>query len=175
MIKSLGRPPPNADIVSFIYHLIQKLPLRVKLDWVRSHQDETSKQKTPLSSSALLNVRADSIAYTFLAEHPIQNSEHFPHMNASLLIGKIRIHSSTAHQIHTAIQEEAYREFFVRKHKITFVYDSIHWEAFSSALGKTTHQKKTMLTKFIHGCWLPTGERRFFLTKGTPEWLWSSL
>ena len=83
-------------------------------------------------------------------------------------IGKLRIHSSTAHQIHTAIQEEAYREFFVRKHKITFVYDSIHWEAFSSAFGKTTHQEKTMLTKFIHG-WLPTGARKFLTMKETSE------
>ena len=149
MNKSLGRPPPNADIISFVHHLIQTLPLQVKLDWVRSHQDKTSEQKTTLSASALLNVRADSIADTFLAKHPrgnrghpIQNSGHFPHMNASLLIGKLRIHSSTAHQICTAIQEEAHREFFVHKHRTTFDYDSIHWEAFSSAFGKKNSRRK---------------------------------
>ncbi len=66
MNKSLGRPPTDADIVSYIHHLVQTIPLQIKIDWVSSHQDGKSDQNTTLSTSALLKVYYHPCTEVFL-------------------------------------------------------------------------------------------------------------
>ena len=82
-------------------------------------------------------------------------------MDASLLIGKTKIHNFTSHRMRLVIQEEKYEDFFTTKHNIHFPYGMINWTAFSQAFvvkicsrmasdrsHKSTHNKRDL--------WVPT-------------------
>ena len=59
---SRGRPPLNADIVSILQELVGSTPIEMKVDWVRSRHQDTSRDIEGLSLSAKLNVRAEALA-----------------------------------------------------------------------------------------------------------------
>ena len=167
-----GRPPANADIVSFLTHLLSDLCCRVHIKWVKSHQDNTSGQ-SKLSIAAALNVKADQLASEFLKQckntstgGPRNTSEHFEWMQASLLVNGSRIHSSTGRAMREHIQETRYQIYFRAKHNLTEARcQNIDWKGFFAAFQSQPQKYRIIVTKYIHG-WLPTGDRRKLIHNG---------
>ncbi|KAI2494569.1 hypothetical protein MHU86_19939 [Fragilaria crotonensis] len=56
-----GRQPPDVDILSIIWKHYKELGKKIRISWIKAHQDD---QVTgdKLSSSAKLNIMADNLA-----------------------------------------------------------------------------------------------------------------
>ena len=106
-----GRPPANADmIVSLISRIIKTIPVTVRLNWIKSHQD-ADKTAKKLTVEAQMKIKADVMASNFLERCPSvvakggprNSSSLFPKMQASLIINNQPIHTSTAERMRQSI------------------------------------------------------------------------
>jgi len=104
-----GRTPANTDIVSLISRIIKTIPVTVRLNWIKAHQDADKKAKK-LTVEAQMNITADIMASNFLERchsvakgGPRNNSSHFHTMQASLIINNQPIHKSTAEPMRQSI------------------------------------------------------------------------
>ena len=109
-------------IVSLISRIIKTIPVTVRLNWIKSHQD-ADKTAKKLTVEAQMNITADIMASNFLERchsvakgGPRNNSSHFHTMQASLIINNQRIHTSTAERMRQSIKLRNYNIYFVGKH-----------------------------------------------------------
>ena len=108
--KHRGQSPENADIVSLLTDISKELYIDIKIQWIKTHQDNAATTQR-LTSIASMNVQADSLASQYLLGQPTtatggprRASRHFPTMYASLLIEDRRIHSFTSAQIRSTLK-----------------------------------------------------------------------
>ena len=133
--KHQGLPPANSDIVSLLADISKKLYIDIKIQWIKTHQDNAATTQR-LTSIASMNVQADSLASQYLLGQPITAatggpprrppSRHFPTVYASLLIEDRRIHSFTSAQIRSHIKGYHHKTYFRKKHKIEIYGRIIH-------------------------------------------------
>ena len=105
-----GRTPANTDIVSLISRIIKTIPVTVRLNWIKAHQDADRKAKK-LTVEAQMNITVDVKASNFLERCPSvvakggprNSSSLFPKMQASLIINNQPIHTSTAERMRQSI------------------------------------------------------------------------
>ena len=79
-------------IVSLISRIIKTIPVTVRLNWIKSHQD-ADKTAKKLTVEAQMKIKADVMASNFLERCPSvakggprNSSNHFPTMQPSLII-----------------------------------------------------------------------------------------
>ena len=113
-----GRSPVNADIVSLISRIIKTIPVRVRPNWIKNHQD-ADKTAKKLTVEAQMKIIANVMALNFLERCPSvakggprNNSNHFPTIQASLVINNQHINTLTAERMRQRIKLRKYTIYF---------------------------------------------------------------
>jgi hypothetical protein len=164
----------DADIICQITDRLNRLPLKIRLQWVKSHQD----RKTPYSDldmAGRMNVDADSLAESFrlrMTEDtflPIRQGLENPLTAVTLLIDGVRISSHYSHLIRSTIQKKKHRSYLQEKHNWSdTVWHAIDLDALKSAFLTLDPIKRISCSKRIHG-WLNTGAQKAHITPEAPE------
>ena len=167
----IGRPPANADIVSLILRIIKTIPVRVRLNWIKAHQD-ADKTAKKFTVEAQMNMMADVITSNFLERCPSvakggprNSSNYFPTMQASLIINNQGIHISTAERMRQRIKLRKDTNYFGGKYNGNSKVTLVHWDNLTKAYKNQKCTKKIFIARYLHG-WLPTGVRRKSMFQG---------
>jgi hypothetical protein len=150
------------DLVAEIHSAIKASGLRIKLQWVKGHQDRNAPPGKILTQEAQLNIIADSLASEYIKELNnlpaplVQTPTMLPSTNARLLLGRSPITSNHKLHIRTASNLPALQAYILRRNDWTReTWDSIEWDSHTRALSKLSWAKRNTITKFLHK-WLPT-------------------
>ena len=164
----------DADIICQITDRLDRLPLKIRLQWVKSHQD----RKTPyrdLDMAGRMNVDADSLAESFRCRmtedtfRPIRQGLENPLTAVTLLIDGVRISSHYSHSIRSTIQKKKHRSYLQEKHKWSDTdWQAIDLAALKSAFLTLEPMKRISCSKRIHG-WLNTGAQKAHISPEAPE------
>jgi hypothetical protein len=155
----------DADIISQITDRLDRLSLKIRLKWVKSHQDK-SIPYSALPMPGRMNVDVDSLANRFRLQMakglfpPIPQGLHNPLTAVTLLIDGIRIPSHYSHRIRTSIQGKKHRQYLQDKHDWSdTIWKSLDLVALKSAFLTLDPLKRISCSKSIHG-WLNTGSQK---------------
>ena len=155
------------DILQGILHVIDKLPLKATVRWVKGHQDrDTPRLELPVP--ALANCIADDVCTATYRQHP-RNVGRFPDwipgMKAALLHnGKLvtKAHddyvttAATAPQLcQHIIKDSKKRDKFIPNDWTDATFDDVDWKAINSSLKAVSIGRRFQLSKFAHE-WTPT-------------------
>ena len=155
------------DILQGILHVIDKLPLKATVQWVKGHQDrDTPRHKLPVP--ALANCIADDVCTTMYHQHP-RNIGRFPNwipgMKAALLHnGKLvtKAHDDYVTTAATAprlcqhiINDSKKCDKFIPNDWTDATFDDIDWKVINSSLKAVSIGCHFQLSKFAHE-WTPT-------------------
>ncbi|KAI2501468.1 hypothetical protein MHU86_12983 [Fragilaria crotonensis] len=123
-VRKDSRPtkqPDNVDYLSVIRALYRELRRPIKIQWIKSHQDDkTSYDK--LSSDAKLNIDVDKLA-THQHTRPAPRSQpktttaHIPATKISITINKIRYASNIDANLRFQINGGYLRQYLQKKHE----------------------------------------------------------
>jgi hypothetical protein len=129
----------DADIIGQIADRLDRLKLKIRLQWVKSHQD----RKTPYHDLDLvgrMNIDADSLAehfWLFVAVRiilPLQQGLNNPLLAVTPLIDGIQIPSHYSHWICSIIQKQKHYQYLQEKHGWTDeVWSTVDFLAVKSA------------------------------------------
>jgi ribonuclease HI len=164
----------DADIICQITDRLDRLPMKIRLEWVKSHQD----RKTPYSDldmAGRMNVDADSLAESFRSSMteepflPIRQGLENPLTAVTLLIDGVRISSHYSHSIRSSIQKKKHRSYLQEKHEWSdTVWHALDLDALKSAFLTLDPIKRISCSKRIHG-WLNTGAQKAHISPEAPE------
>jgi hypothetical protein len=164
----------DADIICQIKDRLDRLPLKIHLQWVKSHQD----RKTPyndLDMAGRMNVDADSLAESFRSRMtedtflPIRQGLENHLTAVTLMIDGVRISSHYSHTIRSTIQKKKHRSYLQEKHKWSdTVWQAIDLDALKSAFLTLDPIKRISCSKRIHG-WHNTGAQKAHISPEAPE------
>ena len=154
------------DILQGILHVINKLPLKATVRWVKGHQDhDTPRLELPVP--ALANCIADDVCTATYRQHP-RNVGRFPDWipstKAALLHnGKLvtKAHddyvttAATAPQLcQHIIEDSKKRDKFIPNDWSDATFDDVDWKAINSSLKAVSIGRRFQLSKFAHE-WTP--------------------
>ena len=155
------------DILQGILHVIDKLPLKATVRWVKGHQDrDTPRLELPVP--ALANCIADDVCTATYRQHP-RNVGRFPDWipgtKAALLHnGKLvtKAHDDYVTTAATAprlcqhiIEDSKKRDKFIPNDWTDATFDDVDWKAINSSLKAVSIGRRFQLSKFAHE-WTPT-------------------
>lgn len=155
----------DADILACIEATMKELPVRLKLAWVKGHQDkETPYESLPIAGR--MNVDADRLAEQFRLrmeaglESVIREGLHVPSMGISISVRGVRITSRYSHTIRAMIQGRKHREYLQERHG----WNNETWRMIDHGSLTTAYLcqgplQRIQCSKMMHG-WLNTGRQK---------------
>jgi len=150
------------------------MTLRVRLKWVKSHQDK-KKQYSELDIAGRLNVDADRLAEAFRLrmeeglEVPIKEGTLISSTEVTLSVNGIRINSHYSHKIRVHIQGKKHRKLLQKKHEWSdTVWKSLDFKSLKNAFLTLDPIKRISCSKRIHG-WINTGEQKYKISPEAPD------
>jgi hypothetical protein len=155
----------DTDIISQITDRLDKLDLKIRLQWVKSHQDQTTPYDA-LDVAGRMNIDADSLAKHFRQHmangqfQPIQQGLNNPLTAVTLKIDGLCIPSHFSHRLRSTIQRVKHRQYLQEKHRWPdTVWETLDFSALKSAFLTLDPIKRISCSKRIHG-WLNTGAQK---------------
>ena len=164
----------NVDIITHISDRLDEMSLRIRLKWVKSHQDK-KKLYSELDIAGRLNVDADSLAEKFRLrmeeglDAPIKEGALIPSVAVSLSVDGVRIHSHYSHKIRVHIQGKKHQKLLQEKHEWSdAVWKSLDLNSLKIAFLTLDPVKRISCSKRIHG-WINMGEQKSKISPDAPE------
>ena len=155
----------DVDIISQITDRLDRLHLKLRLHWVKSHQDLTTPY-TSLDIAGRMNIDADHLAERFRRRmaagefSPLPHGLNNPLTAVTLKIHGICIHSHFSHRLRSTIQKVKHRQYLQDRHRWSNeVWDTMDFSALKSAFLTLDPLKRISCSKRIHG-WLNTGAQK---------------
>jgi hypothetical protein len=160
------KQPDNIDLLSIIRELYHELRRPLKIDWIKSHQDD-DKTYEKLPPDAKLNIDVDALT---TAQHsrpprskPKVTTAHIPSTKISITINKIRYSSNIEDNLRFHINGGYLRHYLQTKHSWTdSTWDTINIPALGRHLKTLPLNQHTAHIKFIHDK-QPLGIHKFVL------------
>jgi hypothetical protein len=149
------------DVAHEIHVTIGLLPMPIKLQWVRGHQNRSS-DISHLPREAQLNIIADDLATSFhqresqaARSHPCAHP--FPSCHASLIIAGQRVTRNHKANIREAARGPQYFAYLRERNgwDSADILDNIDWTSHGKALHSLPVPSRLAVIKFLHR-WLPT-------------------
>ena len=155
--------PDDADLMSIIRSCQQELHTRIRIHWVKGHQDTTAKQST-LSLASRLNILADALATNYRQSgslKSIKSVAHEPEQRLSIAVNGIRLTSQYDASIRFHINGYHLRNYLQAKKGWTNkVWESVDFYTFGKHFRRLQPHQQSTWMKFVHNQ-LPLGERRY--------------
>jgi hypothetical protein len=147
------KQPDNNDFLSVIRELHQELRRPLRIQWIKSHQDDqTSYSK--LSPDAKLNIDADKLAtqsHTRPRSKPAATTAHIPATKMSITINNIRYASNIDANLRFQINGGYLRYYLQQTHGWSdHTWDTINLPALGRHLKTLPLSHHTAHIKFIH-------------------------
>jgi hypothetical protein len=147
------KQPNNVDLLSIIRELHQELRRPLKIQWIKSHQDNDTKYER-LSPDAKINIDVDALAteqHNKPRSKPKIATPHIPSTKISITINKIRYASNIEDNLRFHINGGYLRKYLQQKHSWTdSTWDTINLPAMGRFLKTLPLNQHTAHIKFIH-------------------------
>ena len=149
----------DSDLLLSILHLMAQFPDKVKLEWVKGHQDRNCASLAELPLPARLNIEADSLATAALEacgeQRPFVPMD--PVSKVMLDVNGVTVTSNVTHTLHCILQLPALRDHYLERFKWSWeTFESMDWMSFHQAFKNKKRHAFLVKLGFKK---LPVGER----------------
>jgi hypothetical protein len=155
--------PDDADLMSIIRACQLDLRTRIRIHWVKGHQDTTAKQST-LSLASRLNILADALATNYRKSGRLKSTKAVAHeseQGISIAVNGIRLTSQYDACIRFNINGYHLRNYMQEKKGWpNKVWESVDFYTFGKHFRRLQPHQQSTWMKFVHNQ-LPIGERRY--------------
>lgn len=158
-----GRQPPDVDILSIIWKYYKELGKKIRITWIKAHQDDHAALEK-LSSSAKLNIMADQLATQYRRSGRHKSSEtldHQPGQKISISINGRKLTSQYDSSLRFHVNGYHLRQYIQTRRKWDdLTWDSVDFQLFELHFRRLRPSRQIAHMKFVHDQ-QPLGVRRY--------------
>ena len=159
------------DLWKLLWSIKQLLPIQVKVEWIKGHQDELSngqKVHGPFSRPVELNILMDKVATTMTHDPHIKALKRNTYSFTAIGIYQNDIMISDIEKyLYLKVNGEELKKYIQKKYYWNDIEQSlINWEAIESAMKSYTEIRKTRMTQLMFD-WQNDGHQKMLFDAST--------